>query len=120
MLRKIVSNTIDRLAAGGRARRLVSAGGLALATLAAAPLARADISTPMLSSLPWRSGASGGGFPCLAQLRGRTLDALTQFIAPNAFSDMVKNTGTWLQSSATQAPLLVVSLALLPKNNAGQ
>ncbi|HEY0435950.1 MAG TPA: hypothetical protein VGC92_04875 [Phenylobacterium sp.] len=121
MLHKIVSNTVNRLSAGRGLRRLVTAtGGLALATLAAAPLARADITTPMIGGLPWRSGATSGGFPCLAQLRGRSLDALNEFIAPNAFTDMVKNTGTWLQGSATRAPLLVVSLALLPRNNAGQ
>src|SRR3954451_22014146 len=120
MLRKIVSNTVDRLTAGSRARRLVSAGGLALAALVAAPLARADITTPMLSSLPWRSGASDGGFPCLSDLRHRTLGAITIFIAPPSFAQMVKNTGSWVQQSATKAPLLVVSLALLPKNNAGQ
>ncbi len=120
MLRKIVSNTIDRLARGSRTCRLVSAGGLALATLVAAPLARADIATPMLSSLPWRSGASDGGFPCLSDLRHRTLDAITIFIAPPSFAQMVQNTGSWVQQSAKKAPLLVVSLALLPKNNAGQ
>src|SRR4051812_6929021 len=100
MLRKIVSNTIDRLAAGGRARRLVSAGRPWPATPAAGPLARADIPPPMLSSLPWRSGASDGGFPCLSDLRHRTLDAINVFIAPPSFAQMVQNTGSRLQLSA--------------------
>src|SRR3954454_6940715 len=95
-------------------------GGWALAPFVAAPLARADIAPPMLSSLPWRSGASDGGFPCLSDLRHRTLDAINIFIAPPSFAQMVKSTGSWVQQSAKKAPLLVVSLALLPKNNAGQ
>ena len=109
MLRKIVSNTIDRLAAVSRARRLVSAGGLALAALVAAPLARADITTPMLSSLPWRSGASDGGFPCLADLRHRRSTPSTSTWPRRASPQMVQNSGSWVQHSARKAPLLVVS-----------
>jgi hypothetical protein len=91
-----------------------------LAALAATPPARAEVDTPMVGGLPWRSGATGGGFPCLGQMRGRALDALNLLIAPNSFADMVKNTGGWLQSYASKAPLLVVSLALLPRNNRGE
>ena len=121
MLRKIVLNTVDRLSAASGLRRLVTAtGSLALATLAAAPLARAEITTPMIGGLPWRSGATTGGFDCLARLRNRSLDALTLFIAPPSFAEMVHNTGTWLRGYASQAPLFVVSLALLPRNNRGQ
>ena len=64
------------------ARRIaVTTGGLLLTALAAAP-ALADISTPIFSGLPWRSGTTAGGFPCLAQLRGRTLDVVTTFVPP--------------------------------------
>src|SRR3954462_8078640 len=81
----------------GTARCRPAILGLLLATLAAAPAARADLATPLVSGLNWRSGASAGGFPCLDQLRDRPLDALTMFIAPPSFADMVRNTGTWLK-----------------------
>src|SRR5689334_21590284 len=61
-------NAVARLSSGARARRFTpAAGGLLLAALAAAP-ALADVTTPILSGLAWRSGATGGAFPCLAQL----------------------------------------------------
>src|SRR5690348_5376109 len=86
----------------------------------AGPAAAADVNTQILSGLTWRSGATGGGFPCLAQMRGRQLDANTIFIAPPSFAEMVQNTGSWVRLAAGKAPLLVVSLALLPGQNKGQ
>src|SRR3954447_24391925 len=119
-MQQFSSNAVDHPTSRAPPRRVVSAaGGLLLAALAAVP-ALADVSTPVLSGLPWRSGATTGGYPCLAQLRDRPLDALTQFIAPPSFADMVSNTGGWLRSYAKKAPLFIVSLALLPKNNKGQ
>jgi hypothetical protein len=119
-MQQFSSNAVDHPTSRARTRRVVSAaGGLLLAALTAAP-ALADVGTPVPSGLPWRSGATVGGFPCLAALRGRALDALTQFIAPPSFADMVSNTGGWLRSYARKAPLFIVSLALLPKNNKGQ
>src|SRR5689334_16153459 len=82
------------------ARRLA----LAAALLAAGPAAAADVNTQILSGLTWRSGATGGGFPCLAQMRGRQLDANTIFIAPPSFAEMVQNTGSWVRSAAGKAP----------------
>src|SRR5690349_20981607 len=93
---------------------------LAAALLAAGPAAAADVNTQSLSGMTWRSGATGGGFPCLAQMRGRQLDANTIFIAPPSFAEMVRNSGSWVRSAAGKAPLLVVSLALLPGQNKGQ
>src|SRR4051812_12553865 len=109
-------------AAGRRAGRRPRPAilGLLLATLAVVPAARADLATPLVSGLNWRSGAPPGGLDCLVKLRGRPLDALTMFITPPSFADMVRNTGTWLRGYGARAPLLVVSLALLPKNNKGQ
>ena len=94
--------------------------GLALAALAATPAARADISSPLLSSLSWRSGATYGGFDCLKQLRNRALDALNVYLAPATFPDMVRNSGAWVQRYGSKAPLLVVSMALVPQANKGQ
>jgi hypothetical protein len=92
--------------------------GLLLAAPAAA--SAAGIGTPVISGLAWRSGSTGGGFPCLADMRARALDALVQFLAPPSFDEMVKSTAGWLRLSAKKAPLLVVSMALLPSNNKGQ
>src|SRR3954452_980024 len=102
------------------ARRPRAAAALAPGLLLATALAAAaDISTPSVSGLPWRSGATGGGFPCLAQLRGRALDARTTFVGHDSFPAMVTKSGR-MQRDAAQAPLLVVSLPLLPSSNKGQ
>jgi hypothetical protein len=66
----------NRAATGAPARR---PAGLLLAALAAAPATAADVTTPMISGLPWRSGATGAS-PCLAALRGRALDANNTFL----------------------------------------
>src|SRR4051812_19181135 len=92
--------------------------GLLLAAPAAA--SAAGIGTPVISGLGWRSGSTGGGFPCIADMRARALDALVQFLAPPSFDEMVKSTAGWMRLSAKKAPLLVVSMALLPSNNKGQ
>src|SRR3954454_15815784 len=78
-----------RVVAGrARARRsLAAAGGLLAATLAAVPAVRAEISSPLVAGLPWRSGATVGGFPCLADLRHRALDAVNVYLAPQTFTD---------------------------------
>ena len=75
----------------GRSRPLAPALLLATA-LAAGPAAAADLASPSVSGLPWRSGAVGGGFPCLAQLRGRALDAFTFFVDHTSFAAMVRQT----------------------------
>ncbi len=111
-----------RLVTGrARARRsLAAAGGLLAATLAAVPAVRAEISSPLVAGLPWRSGATAGGFPCLADLRHRALDAVNVYLAPQTFTDMVTNSGSWIPQYGTKAPLEVVSMALLPAQNKGQ
>src|SRR5689334_18255339 len=98
--------------------RYALAAGLLLAAPTAA--AAAGIGTPVISGLAWRSGSTGGGFPCIADLRARALDALVLFLAPPSFDEMVESTAGWLRLSAKKAPLFVVSMALLPKNNKGQ
>src|SRR3954452_18449656 len=104
----------------GRYRPLASAFLLA-AALAAGPAAAADLARPIVGGLSWRSGATGGGFPCLAQLRGRPLDALTTFITHASFPAMVAQTGgAWARGTAKQAPLWVVSLPLLTDDTRGQ
>src|SRR4051812_41962843 len=60
MLRKIVSNTVDRLAAGSRARRLVSAGGPAVGAPVAAALGPGATRTPPPGSRA-RPGVGGRG-----------------------------------------------------------
>src|SRR3954469_11653018 len=87
-----------RLVAGrARARRsLAAAGGLLAAMLAAVPAVRAEISSPLIAGLPWRSGATVGGFPCLADLRHRALDAVNVYLAPQTFTDRVTNSGSWI------------------------
>src|SRR3954447_3528271 len=99
--------------------RLAPAAGLLLAALAV-PAARADVVTPIISGLAWRSGSTMGGLPCIADLRGRALDAVNVYLAPPSFDQMVKNAGAWVQRYGSKAPLLVVSMALVPKNNKGQ
>ena len=99
--------------------RLAPAAGLLLAALAV-PAARADVVTPIISGLAWRSGSTIGGLPCIADLRGRALDAVNVYLAPPSFPQMVKNAGAWVQRYGSKAPLLVVSMALVPKDNKGQ
>src|SRR4051794_21919987 len=71
------------------------------------------------SGLAWNSGSVSGGFPCLAQLRGRPLDARTIFITHTSFPDMVRNSAV-AASLAKEAPFWVVSLPLLPSSAKGQ
>jgi hypothetical protein len=96
--------------------------GLLLTALLGPPtaLAAGAPSTPILSGLAWRSGSTQDGFPCLADLRGRTLDVLINFVTHKSFAAMVNQTGGALAGGATQAPLWVVSLPLLTDDTAGQ
>ena len=72
------------------------------------------------SGLSWFSGATDGGFQCLAQMRHRALDVEHVYVAPQTFTDMVQNTGSWVPRYASKAPVFMVSLALLPKANKSQ
>jgi hypothetical protein len=98
---------------------LALAAGLLLAATAVAA-ARADVTTTIVSGLGWRSGTNTGGYPCIADLRGRPLDVLNVYLAPPGFPQMVQNSGAWVQRYGSRAPLLVVSMALVPANNKGQ
>ena len=77
------------------------------------PLEAVSLSTPTVSGLAWRSGSTHGGVPCIAQMRGRPLDAITTFVDHGSFPAMVRQTDR-MQSVARLAPLWVVSLPLLP------
>src|SRR5688500_16448538 len=95
--------------------------GASLAGLVAATLpvgggaVAADVTTPVLSGLAWRSGANTAGFSCLAQLRSRALDAVVTFVpGDQGFARMIEFTaGTYWRGQAKKAPLAVVSLPLL-------
>ena len=102
----------------GRIRPLAPALLLATA-LAGGPATASDITTPSVSGLARRSGSTGGGFPCLARLRGRQLDAFHAFLTHQSFPALVSN-AAGLAGAARQAPLLVVSLPLLTSNTHGQ
>src|SRR4051794_4861526 len=101
----------------GRTRPLAPAL-LLVATLAAGPAAAADVTTPIVSGLAFRSGATGAS-PCLAALRGRGLDANHVFLTHQSFPLLVGNAGR-LAGAAKQAPLLVVSLPLLTADTHAQ
>src|SRR3954453_20345612 len=88
--------------------RRAAALGLALAALAATPAARADITSPLLSSLSWRSGATYGGFDFLKQLRNRALDALNVYLAPATCPGNVRNSGARVQRYGAMQAVLVV------------
>ena len=90
------------------ARRL-AAVALALAPALAAPAARAGgppaASRP--SGLGWVSGATAGGFPCLADLRGRPLDASHTYLTDTTFDGMVKQRArAGCSARRERAPLL--------------
>jgi hypothetical protein len=103
-----------------RARTRAALAGILLTAALAVPTAKADVTTPILSGLHWRSGATAGGFPCLSDLRSRTLDAINVYLTPPSFAQMVTNAGAWIQRYGAKAPLLIVSMALLPAQNKGQ
>ena len=75
---------------------------------------------PAPSGLGWVSGATAGGFPCLADLRGRPLDASHTYLTDTTFDGMVKQSAGWLQREAKRAPFWVVSMGLLPSGSKGQ
>jgi hypothetical protein len=100
-----------------------SLAGLVAATLpVGSSAAAADINTPMLSGLAWRSGSNTAGFSCLAQLRSRVLDAVVTFVpSDQGFARMINFTaGAYWRGQARKAPLVVVSLPLLTEETQGQ
>src|SRR3954454_9566970 len=103
------------------ARRL-AAVSLALATALSGPAAQAGgpPAAPRPSGLGWVSGATAGGFPCLADLRGRPLDASHTYLIDTTLDGMVMQSAGWLQREAKRAPFWVVSMGLLPSGSKGQ
>src|SRR3954447_14725940 len=106
----------NRAATGAPARRPRRTGGLILAaaTLAVA----ADVNTPIVSGIAFRSGATGAS-PCLAAMRGRKLDVNHVFLTHKSFPLLVKNAGA-LAGAAKAAPLLVASVPLLTADTHAQ
>jgi hypothetical protein len=92
----------------------------AVATLVA-PAAAAEVNSPILSSLSWRSGSS-----CpekgLATCRGRALDANVAFAGSHETWDaMLKHVqNSWFRNLAKASPQFVISLGMLPKSAAKQ
>src|SRR5690242_7680593 len=106
----------NRAAAGSR-RTAGLLLGLA-AALAVGPAVAADVNTPIISKLAFRSGATGAS-PCLAALRGRKLDVNHVFLTHSSFPALVRNTGG-LAGAAKAAPLLVLSMPLLTSDTTHQ
>jgi hypothetical protein len=101
-------------------RRLSAAVLLALATM---PLAgasgAADITPPIVSGLPWRSGAAGD--QDLGGWRGSPFDVRVVFIAHQTWEEMFFKTGNkYFKTTCNARPLCVVSLAMFPKNVKGE
>jgi len=96
-------------------RRLSTVALLALAAAlpAAAPRAAAEVVTPIVSGLAWRSGADGdadiGGW------RGRPLDLRHVFIGHKTWEEMyAKSSSRYFVTNCNQRPLCVASLAMFP------
>jgi hypothetical protein len=93
----------------------LAAAGLALAALPPAPAAAADVATPIVSGLAWRSGADGDAD--LGAWRGRPLDARLVFIAHKTWEEMFyKSSNRYFVKNCNQRPLCVVSLVMFPDN----
>jgi hypothetical protein len=91
----------------------------ALAVLLAAPAIAADVGTPTVSGLAWRSGGRDGD--CLASLRGRRADVTMSFLHHDNFPEMVRYSGAgFVQRLARKAPLWVASVALVTDDHRGQ
>src|SRR5690349_21705765 len=90
----------------------------ALATLAAAPAMAANVTTPIISGLPFRSGASYGT-DCLAQLRNRPLDVVLSFLGHTSFPALPGYAAA-MARTAKKAPLWVVTVPLLTDDTRGQ
>ena len=99
--------------------------GLALGLLSsgAAPAVAAEVNTPVVSGLRWRSGASvDSPFVDFAGWRGRAIDANVVFVhTDDSWADLMG----WLKDvrykvSLKRSPLPVISLPMLPDEAARQ
>ena len=103
-----------------RSRRAAAALALGLLSAAPAPAPAADVATPIVSGLPWRSGASSteAGF---AAWRGRPLDVRVLFAPHDTWDQITRQLrGGYFRGNCQETLLCVVSLAMFPKSAAGQ
>jgi hypothetical protein len=95
-----------------RLRALTAAAVLSLA-LPHAPASAADVATPIVSGLTWRSGADGDYD--LAGWRGRPLDTPVVFVAHKTWQMMFDKTASpYFAKSCNKTPFCVVSLVMFP------
>src|SRR5690349_12253618 len=98
-------------------RRIVRvlAGGLAVATLVTSAIAwAADLDSPIVSGLPWRSGLICDGPPQEAW-RSRKLDVTVIFIPSDSWSTMLDRPKTaYFKSKLGLAQELVISMPMMP------
>jgi hypothetical protein len=81
----------------------------------------AEITSPILSGLPWRSGASCGEPGFAAWRGGRALDVNVSFVRHASWQEMFSFLSTaYYRGVARQTPQLVSSLALLPHSEKKQ
>jgi hypothetical protein len=107
-----------------RRRATAALTGLALGFLswasAPSPAAAAEVNTPIVSDLPWRSGVWSHD-PGFAAWRGRPLDVKVLFVQHDTWDHMTTLLrGAYFQRECRSTPLCVVSLAMVPKSAAGQ
>src|SRR6476469_1956183 len=103
--------SIVRVLAGG-----LAGAGAVLASLAAA--SAADLDSPIVSGLPWRSGASCADPTSAAWRGGRRLDANVAFFPAATWAAMENQAGTSsFRGRVGLSPQLVVSLPMMPKTD---
>jgi hypothetical protein len=101
--------SIVRVLAGG-----LAVAGAVLASLAAA--SAADLDSPIVSGLPWRSGASCADATYAAWRGGRRLDANVAFFPAATWAAMEDQAATSsFRGKVGLSPQLVVSLPMMPK-----
>src|SRR3954453_7449699 len=97
-------------------RRIVPglAGGLPVAPVIATAAFAADLDSPIVSGLPWRSGMSCAG-PAQEAWRGRKLDVTVIFIPSDSWSVMLNRPKTaYFKSKLGLAQELVISMPMMP------
>lgn len=102
-------------------RKMLVAPVLALTVLGGGVEA-ASPTTPIVSGLGWRSGASTcGNNPAFASWRGRALDVSHVFAPNKTWSNTVDfMKSSWVTKPAREAPLLSVAVPLLTRQSRGQ
>lgn len=76
------------------------------------------LDSPIVSGLPWRSGAACGGAPW-SEWRGRPVDTGWFGVAKKDWASMIRAVkSASLRSAAAETPQLILNLPLLPSSNA--